>query len=50
MRRQETKEDRIIELIEDLKENVDNLSLTREQRDTLDYTFSELEDVLENGI
>lgn len=49
MKKRKTREERLIKLIEELEENIDQLSMTAYKRDALDYIFSELKDVLENG-
>ena len=41
--------DSLVALVEELEEIMDDINMTRKERDALDYTFTEIKDILENG-
>lgn len=50
MKKKQTAEDRIIELVEELDGELDALSMDRDERDRIDFIISDIKETLENGI
>lgn len=50
MKKKQTVEDRVIELVEELDEELDALDMNRDERDHIDFIISDIKETLENGI